>query len=99
MPTVLPDHPNWVDMDFDPGDTIGRLGCPVLVFYGNDEWTPVSDSIEVWRNRIADPRQLSIHHLAGAGHHPTLHNGRTSDTISPDYVSTLNTWLVDRVGS
>ena len=98
VPALLPDAPNWGDMDFDPADVIGRLTCAVLAFYGDDEWIPVAESLRVWEDRIADPRTVTIRHLDGTGHHPTLRAGRTIDTISPEYVETMDRWLLDRLG-
>ncbi len=97
VPPVVPEHPSWADMDFDPAETISALRCPVLAFYGHDEWIPVADSVKVWESRITDPGQLTIHYLDGAGHHPTLHDGRAIDAISPAYTETMDRWILDRV--
>lgn len=97
VPPVLPEDRSWADMDFDPAEPISALTCPVLAFYGEDEWIPVADSIEVWQSRITDPRQLTIHHLDGAGHHPTLHDGRTTEAISPVYTETMDRWVLEHL--
>jgi uncharacterized protein len=40
VPRVLPEAPDWDDMDFDPAASIAQVRCPVLAFYGADEWGP-----------------------------------------------------------
>jgi pimeloyl-ACP methyl ester carboxylesterase len=95
VPNPLPAEPSSTDMDFDPGEVISRLRCPVLAFYGNDEWVPVAESKDVWRSRCFDSRQLTIHDLPGTTHYPTLGGGRTVAAISPEYATSLTTWLGD----
>lgn len=97
VPRVLPTVPDWVDMDFDPGDDIGKIQCPVLASYGDDEWIPVEQCLNVWRDRIPDRRQLTIERLSGTTHHPTVHGGRTVESISPQYRRRLASWLLDRI--
>jgi pimeloyl-ACP methyl ester carboxylesterase len=97
VPRTLPPEPNWVDMDFDPSQDIAKIGCPVLVFYGADEWIPVEACLSVWHEQIGDPGLLTIERLPGTGHHPTLDGGRTIESISPRYRDTLTTWIGDRV--
>jgi uncharacterized protein len=93
VPDVLPDSRAWDDMDFDPAVAIGRLTCPVLAFYGDDEWVPVQESIAVWRRCLADPARLAIRELPGTTHYPTLGGGRDLPSVSPDYTATLTGWL------
>jgi len=95
VPAVLPTTPTWGDLDFDPVDAIRDVHCPVLAFYGEDEWVPVEESIRIWRRSFRDPDQLTIRMIAGTGHHPTLRNGRTIASISPEYTATLTTWVAD----
>lgn len=92
----LPDGRIWDDMDFDPAVPISRLTCPVLAFYGDDEWVPVPESIEIWRSRFPDAARLTVRELPGTAHHPTLGGGRDLPSVSPDYTATLTGWL-DRV--
>ncbi len=89
----LPDKRVWDDMDFDPASAIGRIHCPVLAFYGQDEWIPVRESIDVWRRCIPDPAELSIQELPGTSHHPTRASRRDTSAISPQYTATLTRWL------
>ena len=93
VPPTLPETPGWDDMDFDPAAVIGRIRCPVLAFYGDDEWVPAGESVDVWRNCFPDPAQLAIHELPGTAHHPTLNGGREISAISPEYTATLARWL------
>jgi uncharacterized protein len=93
VPDVLPDGRAWDDMDFDPAVAIGGLTCPVLAFYGDDEWIPVPESIEVWRSRFPDAARLAIRELLGTTHYPTLGGGRALPSISPEYTATLTGWL------
>ncbi len=93
VPPMLPETPDWDDMDFDPAAAIRRICCPVLAFYGDDEWVPVAESIDVWRNCSPDPTQLAIHELPGTTHHPTLNGGREISAISPEYTARLTRWL------
>jgi uncharacterized protein len=93
VPDVLPDGRAWDDMDFDPAVAIGRLTCPVLAFYGDDEWIPVQESVAVWRARFADAARLAILELPGTTHYPTLGGGRDLPSVSPDYTATLTGWL------
>ena len=93
VPAVLPAKPSWVDVDFDPVDAISQVRCPVLAFYGEDEWVPVEESIGIWRNSFPRPDQLAIRQIPGTEHHPTLRNGRTIASISPEYTATLTEWV------
>ena len=95
VPAVLPATPSWADLDFDPVDAIREVRCPVLAFYGEDEWVPVEESIRIWRSSFRYPDQLAIRRIAGTDHHPTLRNGRTMTSISPEYTATLTTWVAD----
>jgi len=95
VPATLPNEPSWDDMDFDPAEAISQIHCPVLAFYGQDEWVPVAESIGIWRSRFPYPARLTIHQLHGTEHHPTLRGGRTVASISPDYTATLTSWLSD----
>jgi pimeloyl-ACP methyl ester carboxylesterase len=93
VPRMLPATPDWDDMDFDPAPVIGQLRCPVLAFYGTDEWVPVQESISIWRATFPDPAQLTIHQLTGTTHHPTLGGRRELPAISPEYTAKLTSWL------
>ena len=93
VPATLPDKKIWDDMDFDPAPVISRLACPVLAFYGDDEWVAVTDSIKVWRRYLPDAAGLEIRELAGTTHYPTLGGGRDIASISPDYTATVIRWL------
>jgi uncharacterized protein len=93
VPRILPGAPDWDDMDFDPAASISRVRCPVLAFYGADEWIPVQESISIWRAAYADPAQLTICELPGTTHHPTLGGQQDLSAISPDYTARLTTWL------
>lgn len=93
VPAVLPPTPDWDDMDFDPAAAIRQIRCPVLAFYGDDEWVPVAESIGVWQDSFPDPAVLSIHELPGTTHHPTLNGGRDVQAISPEYTAELTGWL------
>ena len=95
VPRVLPEAPDWDDMDFDPAASIGQVRCPVLAFYGADEWVPVPESIAVWRTAYADPARLAIHELPGTTHHPTYGGRRELAAISPEYTARLTGWLDD----
>jgi pimeloyl-ACP methyl ester carboxylesterase len=97
VPPMLPKTPDWDDMDFDPVSAIRRIRCPVLAFYGDDEWVPVDESIDVWQNFFPDAAQMVIHRLPGTTHHPTLNGRRDISAISPDYTATLTSWLRDVV--
>lgn len=99
VPPKLPESPGWDDMDFDPSSAIRQLRCPVLAFYGDDEWIPVAESIGIWRSCIRDRDQLTICQLAGTTHHPTLREGRDVASISPEYTAILTSWLNDVVTS
>jgi uncharacterized protein len=93
VPPVLPDGRAWDDMDFDPAVPISGLTCPVLAFYGDDEWIPVQESIKVWRSRFPDPAGLTIRELPGTTHYPTLAGSRDVQSVSPDYTAALTVWL------
>jgi len=80
-------------MDFDPVEAISQIHCPVLAFYGEDEWVPVAESIGIWRSRFPEATRLTIQQLPGTEHYPTLRGGRTVAAISPDYTATLTSWL------
>ncbi len=99
VPSTLPSNTSWDDMDFDPAEAISQIRCPVLAFYGEDEWVPVAESIGIWQSRFFDPAALTIHELPGTEHHPTLQGGRTVASISPDYTAALTRWLNDVLGS
>lgn len=95
VPAALPAEPSWEDMDFEPVDAISRVRCPVLAFYGDDEWVPVEESVRIWRDSFRPSDQLTIRRLAGTEHHPTLRKGRTIASISPEYTATLTEWVAD----
>lgn len=93
VPAQLPQAAGWADMDFDLADVMRKVRCPVLAFYGEDEWVPVEESVELWRDAYGDPDRLTIRHLPGTEHHPTLNRGRTVSSISTDYTATLVAWV------
>lgn len=53
VPSTLPSNTSWDDMDFDPAEAISQIRCPVLAFYGEDEWVPVAESIGIWQSRFS----------------------------------------------
>jgi pimeloyl-ACP methyl ester carboxylesterase len=93
VPAVLPQAPEWDDMDFDPAAAIRQISCPVLAFYGDDEWIPVTESTGMWQDSFPDPAALSIHELPGTTHYPTLNGGRDVPSVSPEYTAKLTAWL------
>ncbi|MGW5672083.1 alpha/beta hydrolase family protein [Micromonospora sp. NPDC003776] len=98
LPRELPEPGAWADMDFDPEPVFAKLSCPVLLCYGEtDAWTPIEASLAVWR-RAAGGADLTVARLAGCDHAPTLHEGDTVDTVSPQYERILIDWLAGRLG-
>jgi uncharacterized protein len=93
VPRILPEAPDWDDMDFDPAVSISQIRCPVLAFYGADEWVPVPESIGIWRAAYPDPARLAIHELPGTAHHPTYGGQRELTAISREYTARLTSWL------
>jgi pimeloyl-ACP methyl ester carboxylesterase len=87
VPRELPERDHWPDMDFDPVDALARVRCPALAFFGeDDEWVPVSDTVERWRSCARG--ELTVVRLPGTTHEPVV-----SGTISPLYEETLVDWL------
>lgn len=100
LPRALPDQPGtWRDMDFDPVPVFARVSCPVLLFYGTtDAWVPIDDSVAAWRRATAgaaDPP--TVCRLDGCDHYPTLGEGTSLDSISPQYTAALLSWLDARL--
>jgi uncharacterized protein len=93
VPRILPEAPGWEDIDFDPAPDISAIRCPVLLFYGVDEWVPVQDSTSIWQDKVTDPAQLTICELDGTSHYPTLSAGHDLAAISPEYTARLTSWL------
>ncbi|MFR9778581.1 alpha/beta hydrolase family protein [Micromonospora sp. MS34] len=97
LPRELPEPGSWADMDFDPEPVFAKLSGPVLLCYGEtDAWTPIEPSVAVWR-RAAHAADLTVVRLAGCDHAPTLDEGDTPDSISPQYERILLDWLADRL--
>lgn len=99
VPKVVPDAVIWDDMDFDPARAIGQVRCPILAFYGDDQWVPVADSIRIWRSAVPDATRLTIRALDGTTHHPTLRGRRDIAAISPEYTATLTSWVNQTLSS
>jgi uncharacterized protein len=92
VPRTLDPTDNWPDMDYDPAPTIAEVGCPVLLFYGEeDEWTPIEPSIAVWRR--AGNADLTVIRLPGTDHAPTFGGRHDREAISPEYTEALTSWL------
>ncbi|MCW3844217.1 alpha/beta hydrolase [Micromonospora yasonensis] len=99
LPRELSEPGAWADMDFDPEPVIAKLSCPVLLCYGEtDAWTPIEESVAAWR-RAARGADLTVGRLAGCDHAPTLHEGVTTDSISPQYERILLDWLGGRLAA
>ncbi|MEU1689109.1 alpha/beta hydrolase [Micromonospora sp. NPDC005707] len=98
LPRELPDAPgSWVDMDFDPEPVLAKLSGPVLLCYGEtDAWTPVEQSLAVWR-RAARDAELTVARLAGCDHAPTLGGREDLAGVSPEYEQVLLDWLGRRL--
>ncbi|MCZ7437781.1 alpha/beta hydrolase [Micromonospora sp. WMMC241] len=98
LPRVLPDAPGtWADMDFDPAPILARLTGPVLLCYGEtDAWTPIDDSLAVWR-RAARDAELTVARLAGCDHAPTLDEREDLAGVSAQYEAVLLGWLDRRL--
>jgi uncharacterized protein len=91
VPRTLEPGAEWPDMDFDPAPIIASVGCPVLLFYGEeDEWTPIEPSIAAWE-RAAGP--VTVVRLAGADHAPTFGGAHDRNAVSPAYTRALTEWL------
>ncbi|GAB3349838.1 alpha/beta hydrolase [Micromonospora halotolerans] len=98
LPRELPDTPgSWADMDFDPEPVLAKLSGPVLLCYGEtDGWTPIEESLAVWR-RAARDAELTVARLAGCDHAPTLDGRDDLAGVSPDYERVLLDWLGGRL--
>jgi pimeloyl-ACP methyl ester carboxylesterase len=97
LPQALPDEESRRDlakeMFFEPEPVFRHVSVPTLLFYGDDDvWTPVPESIEVWRGARGDDVDIIV--LPGTGHEPTMADG----TISLLYVNKLTEWLTERYG-
>jgi hypothetical protein len=92
VPRALPGTPSWDDMDFDPAGYIAQLRCPVLAFYGEDEWVPVDESVAIWHREYGG-QQLVIQRLPGTAHHPVFGGRQKKAAISPAYTGRLTSWL------
>jgi hypothetical protein len=86
----------WPDMDLEPEKIFARVHVPALLFYGeDDEWSPIDASIAAWERaaRTARNSDVTVVRLPGTRHLPTLGGAERIDAISPEYESTLVTWL------
>jgi hypothetical protein len=86
----------WRDMDFDPEPVLARVRVPTLLFYGeDDEWSPIDESIAVWRRaaKVAKNEAVTIVRLPGTKHSPTIGGEERMDAISPDYERALLDWV------
>jgi pimeloyl-ACP methyl ester carboxylesterase len=92
VPRELPEPDHWPDMDFDPGKALGRLHCPVLAFFGEEDgWVPVDASIDRFRSAAERAENsLTVTRLPGTTHEPVL---AASGAVSPVYEQTLVSWL------
>ncbi len=93
LPSRLPDESGrrrWIEeMDFDPLPTFGQTRVPTLLVYGGDDsWTPVHQSVEGWRQARGGAPTVVI--VPDAGHDMTLPDGKLSD----DYGRILVEWLI-----
>jgi uncharacterized protein len=96
VPRTLDPSATWDDMDFDPAPTLASVGCPVLLFYGEeDEWTPIEPSIDSWQRAAAASGNdgLEIVRLAGADHAPTHGGVHDRSAITPSYTQALVEWI------
>jgi hypothetical protein len=86
------------DMDFDPAASISLIRCPVLAFYGADEWIAVQKSISTWRP-VRQPRPADHPRDPGTTHHPALGGQQDLAAICPQYAARLTTWLDDVIST
>jgi pimeloyl-ACP methyl ester carboxylesterase len=96
VPRTLPRDARWTDMDFDPEPVLAHVRCPVLLVYGEtDEWTPIDESIAVWRRAAASSGNddIEVVRLRGAAHAPTIGGCLAAEAISPAYTSAVVDWL------
>jgi pimeloyl-ACP methyl ester carboxylesterase len=99
VPRKLDPSADWPDMDFDPAPILASVGCPVLLFYGEqDEWTPIEPSIAAWRRAAtaAGNAFLTVVRLPGTDHAPTSGGVHERDAIVPLYTEALVEWLAER---
>lgn len=88
----------WPDMDFDIAPHCERLKAPVLCFFGEtDEWTPIEDSLRMWREtgeRGGDGGRggLTVVRLDGCDHEPVL-----DGAVHVGYERALVGWIEERV--
>jgi pimeloyl-ACP methyl ester carboxylesterase len=87
-----------LEMDYDIRPALAQLTVPVLLIHGDhDRWTPIEESLRVWRESFRDhPQLLTAVRLPGTGHYPTLARGADGEEaapISPDYEALLLRWL------
>ncbi len=95
LPPTLPDEEGcrlWIEeMDFDPRPVFSQVRAPTLLFYGEaDSWTPVTASVEAWRQARSDDVEIVV--ISQAEHDLTLPDG----TLGPEYEGTLVAWLARR---
>jgi pimeloyl-ACP methyl ester carboxylesterase len=93
--------PQWQTiMDFDIRPTLEHLSQPMLLIFGEDDrWVPIDATINVWREAVRNPEQVTIVRIAGAGHSMTLaedpDDWLEEGPVSPDYERKLISWLTD----
>lgn len=97
-----PDDATWLDMDFDPAPVFEQVRAPVLALWGADEeCVPREASREAWRASGAD---VTLVDLPGCGHWPVAGSGSPgyagwdTDELSPDFTTTVVTWIDEQLG-
>ena len=93
---------NWVrvEMNYDPVPALRALRVPALfVFGGEDRLVPVRKSVAVIQQVLTESsnRDFTIRVFQHADHGIRLVTDKADDTVDPEYLETMRTWLAARV--
>lgn len=89
-----PRHTKWfVEMDYDPLDSLARVRVPIAFFFAQtDRWVPVEQSIAAIRQATKSNSRVTIDRIAGTGHlMETGNSGRTSGQYVKQLLARLKT--------
>ena len=82
-------------MDYDPIPVLQRVRTPLLVLFGaEDRWVPSALSVERILEATAGHEDVTILNIPGADHYLKVPGPGGELDHSPNYLTTLEEWLV-----
>jgi len=89
----------WYEFDYDPLSIWKQIQPPTLFLFAEDDrWVPVAESISKLKQATTHLQDVTILQIKGTDHLMYKTRDQETESISEEYIQTMVTWLMKRIG-